>query len=74
MSDGETSILHLAQTLVALYPEKHLQVTHKPVPEGYIPSGERHLRISTEKLKMLGWQQHYSIREGFRRTIESYQA
>lgn len=74
VSDEETSILQLAQTLVALYPEKHLQVTHKPVPEGYIPSGERHLRISTEKLKMLGWQQHYSIREGFRRTIESYQA
>lgn len=74
VSDEETSILHLAQTLVGLVPEKHLRVTHKPMPEGYLQSGEKHLQISNEKLKTLGWRQHYSIREGFRRTIESYRS
>lgn len=74
VSDEETSILHLAETLVALYPEKHLHVTHKNMAAGYLQSGEQHLRISNEKLKRLGWRQHYSIREGFRRAIASYEA
>lgn len=74
VSDEETSILHLAKTLVELYPEKHLRVTHKPMGKGYLQSGEKHLHISAAKLKELGWKQHYSIREGFHRTVESYQA
>lgn len=74
VSDEETTILHLAQMLVSLVPEKRLRVTHKPMAEGYLQSGEQHLKISTEKIKALGWKQHYTIREGFRRTIESYQA
>ena len=76
MSEKYTTILNLAQTLVDLYPEKNLRGTfEKPIDEGYIPAEKSYNggRISVDKLKKLGWCQKYSIREGFARTIESFQ-
>ena len=71
-----TTILNLAQTLVSLYPEKNLKVTfNKTVAEGYIAAekNKAHIRFDVGKLKNLGWQQRYSIREGFERVISSQQ-
>ncbi len=76
VSEEYTTILNLAQTLVDLYPEKNLRVTFdKSIDEGYIPSEKSYSggRISIDKLKKLGWHPKYSIREGFARTIESFQ-
>ena len=74
VSEEYTTILNLAQMLVELYPEKHLKVKfNKDIPKGYIQAEKREsAKISVKKLKNLGWQQKYSIREGFVRTIESF--
>ena len=69
------TILDLARTLISLYPEKNLQVTfNKEIAKGYIAAEKNNAnnRIDISKLKNLGWQQKYSIREGFERTIRSY--
>lgn len=69
-----TTILNLAQTLVGLYPDKNLKVTfNKSIAEGYIAAekNKAHIRFDVSKLKNLGWQQRYSIREGFERTVRS---
>lgn len=75
-SEEYTTILNLAKTLVSLYPEKNLRVTFgKTIDSGYIPAEKDHaIRISVDKLKNLGWRQKYSIREGFARTLESFNA
>lgn len=73
-SEEYITVLNLARLLVSLYPEKNLKVTFaKTMPEGYLPA-EKNLdaRIDVSKLKHLGWQQKYSISEGFARTIESF--
>jgi len=74
-SEEYITILNLARILISLYPEKNLQVTfNKEVAKGYIAAEKNNAnsRIDVSKLKNLGWQQKYSIREGFKRTISSY--
>ena len=74
VAEEYTTILNLAQTLVSLYPEKNLKVTfNKNVVEGYIAAekNKAHIRFDVSKLKDLGWQQHYSICEGFKRVVHS---
>ena len=74
-SEEYITILNLAHILISLYPEKNLQVTfNKEVAKGYIAAEKNNAnsRIDVSKLKNLGWQQKYSIREGFKRTISSY--
>lgn len=72
-ADENTSILELARLLVSLCPEKRLSVTfHKKKDAGYLPAPEKKIRISTEKLKLLGYRRRYSLEEGMRRTLESY--
>lgn len=73
LSEEHISILELAKLLVGLYPEKQLTVTfHKKKEQGYLQAQLKNNRYSAEKLKNLGWKQHYSVREGFYRTVESY--
>ena len=74
-SEEYITILNLAHILISLYPEKNLQVIfNKEVAKGYIAAEKNNAnsRIDVSKLKNLGWQQKYSIREGFKRTISSY--
>ena len=76
VSEEYITIRNLAETLVNLYPEKNLRVTFdKKISAGYIPAEKNNssTRIATGKLKNLGWQQKFSIREGFERTINSLQ-
>ena len=74
-SEEYITILDLARMLVNLYPEKNLKINfNKQIPKGYIPAEKNQdKRIDISKLKNLGWQQKYSVREGFIRTIESFQ-
>lgn len=74
VSDEYSTILDLAKTLIGLCPEKNLKINFdKKITEGYIPAEKNNpdSRIDTCKLKNLGWQQRYSIREGFERTLRS---
>lgn len=73
-SAKETSILELAQTLIALYPEKNLEVqfAENVFKEGYIKSPSSRASFDTTKLQALGWKETINIKDGFRRMIESY--
>jgi len=72
--NAEISIRELAHIIAALFPEKELKV----IP--YIPGKNMNYLKSTisrncpeiSKIKKLGWEPHYSVREGFKRTILSY--
>lgn len=74
-SDKEISILELAETLVKLFPEKHLKVIRKigDKPEGYVKSTISRGCPKIEKAKDLGWSPYTSIEKGFYKTIKSYE-
>lgn len=72
--DKDISILELAQMLVDLYPEKHLHVkfgTENRAGYVSIPSSKKYLDIS--KLSKLGWRPKITEKEGFQRTIQSFE-
>ena len=70
---AESSILGLAERLVTLFPEKHLQVVRQPVPtDGYLQSKITRGCPEISKIKALGWKPETTIEEGFRRTVLSF--
>jgi nucleoside-diphosphate-sugar epimerase len=72
--DGELSILELAELLVKLFPEKKLQVVKNiPAKGQYLPSDILRNCPDISFAKQLGWQPVTSVKEGFRRTVQSYQ-
>jgi nucleoside-diphosphate-sugar epimerase len=73
-ADSDTEIYELASLLCGLFPEKKLSVKFsESFLKGYIPStAVGGVKISTKKIKELGWKQQISIKNGFRRMIESY--
>jgi nucleoside-diphosphate-sugar epimerase len=72
--DKETSINKLANILVNLFPEKNLKVikNEKEKSKEYIKSTISRGCPDISKIKLLGWEPKYSIKEGFKRTITSY--
>lgn len=67
-------IRELAALLCRLYPRsclKSLRGTARPV--GYLESPFDVVVPDTEKLRSLGWRPRYTLEEGFRRTVESFQ-
>lgn len=73
--NGLISIRELAETLVALYPEKGLEFKYVPraADDIYIENKyKKHSAPDTEKLRTLGWTCEYGIKEGFFRTINSF--
>jgi len=72
--EGNISIVNLAHMLVKLFPEKRLRVEtiQKIAKDGYIKSIFAYLCPDTSKLRKLGWKAHYSLEEGFRRTVRSF--
>jgi nucleoside-diphosphate-sugar epimerase len=70
----EISILALANLLVDLFPEKHLDVLKevKGVPVGYLRSKVPKSSPDIRKVQRLGWRPHTTAREGFKRTINSF--
>jgi nucleoside-diphosphate-sugar epimerase len=73
-AESETEILELANLLCGLYPHKRLSVKFKNtiMPIGYIRSASISVPLCNRKIKTLGWNQHVSIEQGFRRMVESY--
>lgn len=72
--EAEISVRDLAYLLAELFPSKKLKVeisTDNQQP-GYIRSPFIRHCPDTRRLKNLGWQPHYSLNPGFKRTIESF--
>lgn len=73
---GEISIRDLAQLLVDMYPEKHLQlkieILKGDLTTDKMKSPTQRAIPSIAKMQALGWSPHVSVAEGFRRTIDSF--
>lgn len=70
----EYSILELANTLVNLYPELRLKVIMNKSTDtnSYLKSPIKRNSPNIEKAKKLNWEPIVSVKEGFKRTIESF--
>lgn len=69
------SVKELAETIAALYPHKGLKVTaaERKAGESYMENRNTlHPVFVSDKLKSLGWKPVYGIKEGFKRTVESF--
>lgn len=71
----EMSMKDLAETLVGLYPERHLRVVYdidkNDIVYGKMRSVLERKYPSLKRIYSLGWSQKYTIRNMFKRTIES---
>ena len=74
-SDIETSVLELAEALSRLFPERKCRVIRKErAPDDrYIPSATPGGHFDISKIRSLGWEPSTDIREGFKRTVMSYE-
>jgi len=75
-NEGEISILGLANLLVSLYPEKHLHVKKEIMADDLVTVKMKSPLMCAipdcSKIEKLGWKPIVSLREGFKRTIESF--
>ncbi|MEI8233746.1 MAG: NAD-dependent epimerase/dehydratase family protein [Verrucomicrobiota bacterium] len=70
---GTMSVGELAEMLVGLFPELHLQVQRADIPvEGYLPSPVSISVPNVDLLSSLGWEQKYLPPEGFRRSVRYF--
>lgn len=68
----EISILHLAETLISLYPERKIKITTKQKEKNYLASPLERGCLDISKVKNLGWTPTITIKDGFKRTIQSF--
>lgn len=68
---GKVSIRDLAEILVSIYPERGLKLVFD-IPEGGTKGTAPYTLgiLSSEKLRELGWNPKYSVKDGFKRTLE----
>lgn len=69
--NAKVSIRELAEILVGLYPEKGLKLIFD-IPEGGTKGTAPYTLgiLDSSKIRRLGWNPQYSIKEGFKRTLE----
>tara|TARA_B100001059_G_scaffold235762_1_gene282690 strand:+ start:11727 stop:12791 length:1065 start_codon:yes stop_codon:yes gene_type:complete len=72
--NGEISIKKLADTLVNLFPEKGLKVIKVNRSDNYLKSPINRTCPDITKIKKLGWKPEIGIKQGFKKTIQSYEA
>lgn len=74
-SDTECSILELAEMLCRLFPERKCRVIRQERKTGdpYIVSPVIGGHFDLSKIRSLGWKPVTNIKEGFARTIKSYE-
>ena len=70
----EVSISELAETLVNLFPEYKLNVIKEKRQDMDYPESKIVRSCpDTSKISSIGWKPHYSLEEGFKRTIKSFE-
>ncbi len=69
--DGKVSIRELAEIMVDIYPERGLKLVFD-IPEGGTKGTAPYTLgiLSSGKLRKTGWSPKYSVKEGFKRTLE----
>lgn len=69
--NGKVSIRELAEIMVDIYPERGLKLVFD-IPEGGTKGTAPYTLgiLSSKKLREIGWSPKYSVKEGFRRTLE----
>lgn len=75
-TDQEISIVDLAKLLVEkVFPERKLKVVMKTdTSKNYLRVNFSRTAVDITKVKALGWKPSISTEEGFKRTVESYEA
>ncbi|MBG0777764.1 MAG: NAD-dependent epimerase/dehydratase family protein [Desulfovibrionaceae bacterium] len=73
--DCETSIAELAELLAGLFPERGLQVVRagRAANDAYMASPISRNRPDTARLRSLGWRPAHSLRQGFLKTVRSFE-
>lgn len=68
---GKVSIRELAEIMVDIYPERGLKLVFD-IPEGGTKGTAPYTLgiLSSEKLRRIGWSPRYSVKDGFKRTLE----
>lgn len=69
--EGKVSIRELADIMVDIYPERGLKLVFD-IPEGGTKGTAPYTLgiLNSEKLRKIGWKPKFSVREGFKRTLE----
>ena len=69
--DGKVSIRELAEIMVSIYPKRGLKLVFD-IPEGGTKGTAPYTLgiLNSEKLRSIGWKPNYSVKEGFKRTLE----
>ena len=69
--NGKVSIKELAEIMVDIYPERGLKLIFD-IPEGGTKGTAPYTLgiLSSEKIRNLGWKPKYSVKDGFKRTLE----
>lgn len=73
--DAEVSIAELAEIMVNLFPDRGLRVERvgESHPDGYLRTTVDRACPDTTRLRALGWTPYVGVKEGFRRTVLSYE-
>jgi nucleoside-diphosphate-sugar epimerase len=70
----EVTVLELAQKLLSLFPERHLQIIRQErTGKQYVVSENTHASMTIEKMQSLHWHPVVSVENGFYRTIKSFE-
>ena len=69
--NGKVSIRELAEIMVNIYPERGLKLVFD-IPEGGTKGTAPYTLgiLNSEKLRGIGWKPKYSVKDGFKRTLE----
>lgn len=69
--NGKVSIRELAEIMVSIYPERGLKLVFD-IPEGGTKGTAPYTLgiLNSEKLRGIGWKPKYSVKDGFKRTLE----
>lgn len=69
--DGKVSIRELAEIMVSIYPERGLKLVFD-IPKGGTKGTAPYTLgiLNSGKLRSIGWNPRYSVKDGFKRTLE----
>jgi UDP-glucuronate decarboxylase len=72
-SEKEYSILKLSEILTKdVFSEKSLSIEYDFKNNNFLRVNYIRTTVSTKKLRLLGWEEKFSIQEGMKRTVDSY--